>query len=60
LAQYTSLLLLVAMASVARLVVGQAAPAFEALTHTGEKITNATFKGKQLLLWFYPRASTPG
>jgi len=30
------------------------------LTHTGESISLATYAGKRVLIWFYPRASTGG
>ena len=41
---------------------GSVAPPFMATTHTGERVTlTSLLAGKQdLLLWFYPRASTGG
>ena len=40
--------------------VGDKAPQFEALNQKGEKISLNDFKGKKLVLFFYPKASTPG
>ena len=39
---------------------GQKAPEFSALAHTGETVTLAGLAGKHVLLWFYPKADTPG
>jgi peroxiredoxin Q/BCP len=39
---------------------GDVAPPFEATAHTGETIKLADLKGKKVLLWFYPKAATPG
>jgi len=39
---------------------GDAAPDFTVKTHTGEDLTLAGLKGKKVLLWFYPKADTPG
>ena len=39
---------------------GSLAPAFEAKDHTGRTIRLADFRGKNVLLWFYPKADTPG
>ena len=40
--------------------VGQTAPDFEAKDQNGEKITLSQFKGKKVVLYFYPRDNTPG
>ncbi len=39
---------------------GENAPAFSAPDHTGRMVTLADFSGRNLLLWFYPKADTPG
>jgi len=39
---------------------GEKAPAFEGVNQRGEKIGLADFKGKQLILYFYPKDNTPG
>jgi len=40
--------------------VGDKAPNFEALDQTGKTIKLSDYKGKKLVLFFYPKASTPG
>jgi peroxiredoxin Q/BCP len=40
--------------------VGDAAPDFEVLAHTGEKVRLSALAGKPVVLWFYPKADTPG
>ncbi|AMC09977.1 thiol peroxidase [Lutibacter profundi] len=40
--------------------VGDKAPNFEALDESGNSIKLSDFKGKKLVLFFYPKASTPG
>jgi peroxiredoxin Q/BCP len=40
--------------------VGSKAPAFTARAHTGKKVSLSDFTGKQVILWFYPKADTPG
>jgi len=40
--------------------VGAPAPAFEVVDHTGVTRRLADYRGKRLLLWFYPKADTPG
>lgn len=40
--------------------VGAKAPAFTALSHTGEKVRLSQFKGKYVVLYFYPKDNTPG
>ena len=39
---------------------GDKAPEFEALNQKGETVRSSDFKGKKVLLFFYPKASTPG
>jgi peroxiredoxin Q/BCP len=39
---------------------GDAAPDFTQTTHTGETVTLSKLRGKWVVLWFYPAASTPG
>tara|TARA_B110000046_G_scaffold52797_1_gene59145 strand:- start:159 stop:611 length:453 start_codon:yes stop_codon:yes gene_type:complete len=40
--------------------IGDAAPDFKALDENGNSISLADYKGKKLVLFFYPKASTPG
>jgi thioredoxin-dependent peroxiredoxin len=39
---------------------GDPAPTFKVKDHAGNEHTLAQAKGKTLILWFYPAASTPG
>ncbi len=39
---------------------GQTAPDFEGLTDEGEPIKLSDYRGKDVVLYFYPRADTPG
>ena len=39
---------------------GQKAPAFSLLNDNGEKISLSDFKGKKIVLYFYPKDMTPG
>ena len=39
---------------------GQKAPDFELLDQEGKKVKLSAFKGKKLILYFYPRDDTPG
>lgn len=39
--------------------IGTQAPDFEAVVHTGEKV-KLSDQGKYVVLWFYPKADTPG
>ena len=39
---------------------GDKAPAFEAINQKGETVRLSDFKGKKVVLFFYPKASTPG
>jgi len=43
-----------------RLEPGQKAPTFRGVDHDGVEVTNATFAGRDLLMYFYPKAFTPG
>ncbi len=43
-----------------RLEVGQKAPAFKALDHNGVERTSKEFEGRKLVVYFYPKAFTPG
>ena len=40
--------------------IGDAAPDFQASDESGNSISLADYKGKKLVLFFYPKASTPG
>ena len=40
--------------------IGDKAPDFKALDQEGNEIQLSNFKGKKLVLFFYPKASTPG
>ena len=40
--------------------VGDKAPLFEGVNQNGEKISLNDFKGKKLILYFYPKDNTPG
>jgi thioredoxin-dependent peroxiredoxin len=40
--------------------VGDQAPDFTVKSHTGEDISLSDFKGRRVVLWFYPKADTPG
>ena len=40
--------------------VGDQAPDFEVQDHLGEKVRLSDFRGRKVLLWFYPKADTPG
>jgi len=39
---------------------GTKAPNFTLDDQDGESVTLSDFKGQKVLLWFYPKASTPG
>jgi len=39
---------------------GSAAPDFSVLDDEGNTCTLGSFAGKTLVLWFYPKADTPG
>ncbi|HYX20937.1 MAG TPA: redoxin domain-containing protein, partial [Thermoanaerobaculia bacterium] len=40
--------------------VGDKAPAFKAKDQEGETVSLSDFKGKKLVLYFYPKDDTPG
>jgi peroxiredoxin Q/BCP len=40
--------------------IGNKAPAFTAKTDTGEKVKLSDFRGKKVILYFYPKDDTPG
>lgn len=40
--------------------VGSPAPDFAVLDHAGRRVSLADFRGRRLVLWFFPKASTPG
>jgi len=40
--------------------VGDVAPSFKAKNHKGQEVELGKLKGKTVVLWFYPRADTPG
>ncbi len=44
----------------ALLEVGDKAPAFSAKTQDGEKVSLSDFKGKKVVVYFYPKDDTPG
>jgi len=39
---------------------GMQAPDFEVQDHTGRAVRLSDYRGKDVVLWFYPRADTPG
>lgn len=39
---------------------GKAAPAFTTVNQNGDKVALKDFKGKKVILYFYPKAMTPG
>ena len=43
-----------------KLKTGDKAPAFEGINEKGESIKLSDFKGKKLILFFYPKDNTPG
>ena len=40
--------------------VGEAAPDFEVQDHRRQTVRLSDFRGKFVILWFYPEADTPG
>lgn len=39
---------------------GDTAPDFTVKAHTGEDVTLSKYRGRWVVLWFYPMADTPG
>ena len=39
---------------------GDEAPAFELLDHEGRSVRSADLRGHRVVLWFFPKAATPG
>ncbi len=39
---------------------GAPAPDFEVQDHNGRTVRLSDFRGRNVVLWFYPKASTPG
>ena len=39
---------------------GDPAPDFSGTDHTGKPVSLADYKGKTLVMWFFPKADTPG
>lgn len=44
----------------AKFAAGDKAPLFEGVNQNGKKISLSDFKGKKLILYFYPKDNTPG
>jgi peroxiredoxin Q/BCP len=44
----------------AKLEVGDRAPAFTLLDQNGDKVRLSQFKGRRVVIYFYPKADTPG
>jgi len=40
--------------------VGAEAPEFSVTAHTGQNVRLSDLRGKAVVLWFYPKADTPG
>ena len=40
--------------------VGDKAPDFTVKAHTGEDVSLSDLEGRTVVLWFYPKADTPG
>jgi peroxiredoxin Q/BCP len=39
---------------------GTLAPDFEVVDHNGGRVRLSDFRGRHVILWFYPKADTPG
>jgi thioredoxin-dependent peroxiredoxin len=39
---------------------GTPAPDFDAVDHQGNRVRLSDLRGKKVVLWFYPKADTPG
>lgn len=44
----------------AALTSGVAAPGFEAVTDTGDRVKLSDYQGQRVVLYFYPKDDTPG
>ncbi len=44
----------------AKLIIGDTAPAFEGTDQNGNSVSLANFKGNKVVLYFYPKDDTPG
>jgi peroxiredoxin Q/BCP len=42
------------------LAAGQPAPEFSVVSHEGATVSLRGLRGRKVLLWFYPKADTPG
>jgi peroxiredoxin Q/BCP len=42
------------------LAVGDVAPDFSVPDHTGRTVNLKDYRGRTVVLWFYPKADTPG
>ncbi len=42
------------------LAIGDPAPAFEVQDHEGRTVRSTDLLGRRYVLWFYPKADTPG
>jgi peroxiredoxin Q/BCP len=42
------------------LAVGSRVPEFRVKDHRGEPVASSDLAGKRYVLWFYPKAATPG
>lgn len=40
--------------------IGSVAPDFSVLDHMGRSVRLKDYSGKRVVLWFYPKADTPG
>ncbi len=40
--------------------IGEVAPDFEVPAHTGKTVKLSDYRGRRVVLWFYPAADTPG
>ncbi len=40
--------------------VGDKAPSFSLLNYDGKEVSLSDFRGKNIIIWFFPKASTPG
>ena len=39
---------------------GDMAPEFDAVDQNGDRVRLSELRGKKVVLWFYPKADTPG